>query len=332
MNQDYESFILSPEGSFLIAFKPQYEEDELLTPENKVEAEVAGADTTIIPKLPENNDTDNANQCENENEEESKDKDTDNNQSAEPKEAPKKTPTERIQLHAYLLSEKRKLSYRIHSESMTGYETENEQKMSEDNKEELDSADNILLPKKFNIDNVKLDRLSIKLTKNSKPLLCAITNNGQLLYHPMLIQVSEKKLKLRKSVKKRKERKITKLDYMEYMVEKFGSRAAVFHPRDGKLYLHTTYIITDECKDAKVLCNQIAKTICKSLYDKEKKDFKYLSWKNSSIQINDKQKLSGKSVLKAIKNKKSKIKSDIFIKNLIVQIPIQIARGVPGKF
>ena len=127
--------------------------------------------------------------------------------------------------------------------------------------------------------------------------------------------MSDEKLRIHNLKKKSVRSKIIKLYYMEYMMEKFGSKAAIHYPNDGKSCLHTTYIITDECKDSKDLCNQISEKICKSLYDKEKKDFKHLSWMNNVINLSDKQ--SASKILQAVSNKTCKIKGDVFIKNLI---------------
>merc|ERR1719334_2940770 len=79
-------------------------------------------------------------------------------------------------------------------------------------------------------------------------------------------------------------RKITKLDYMEYMVEKFGSRAAIYFPEEETLKLHTTYIMKDRCKNALNQCNQISETIMRSLERKEKKNFKWMDWQSNVIQ------------------------------------------------
>eukprot|EP01084_Bolivina_argentea_P221710 375461_1 len=245
------------------------------------------------------------------------------------------TPTNRIQMHAFLLNKGKKLEYKVHKASLTGYETNEEPEMTDGNKHELKIVDNILLPESFSLDTVKLNDIKIQETSKYDIVLCAImtdpkTTNVELIYHKLNIQVSEATMKIRKQQGNHGKRKITKLDYMEYMVEKFGSRAAIFYPEEALLSLHTTYIMTDKSNNPKQLCDQVQEAIKRSLYDKEKKDFKHLLWKHSVFNYTQEQ--SVKLLLSAISNKKCVIKADEFIKNLIIQIPIQIARGVHNSF
>eukprot|EP01083_Nonionella_stella_P236833 831378_1 len=194
-------------------------------------------------------------------------------------------------------------------------------------------ADNVLLPDTFTMGNVQLNRLVIKkTTKADTLLLCAITSKNQLLLHSLHIQVSDQKLRVHTQKKTHGVRKITKLDYMEYMIEKFGSRAAIYYPEDDKLCLHTTYIMKEQAQNAMKLCEQISEKICKSLEDKEKKNFKYLTWHCNVLPAVDE--IEAKEVLLAIKNKprSGKNDGDKWIKNLITQIPIQIARGTANTF
>jgi len=93
--------------------------------------------------------------------------------------------------------------------------------------------------------------------------------------------------------------------------------------------LHTTYLVDDDDnKDSDDLCAQIATKICASLYDKEKKDFKHLLWQHNVLRLA--QWKSVAAILAGIGS--AKMSGDAFIKNLIVQIPIQIARGVHNTF
>eukprot|EP01084_Bolivina_argentea_P023053 42926_1 len=100
---------------------------------------------------------------------------------------PSKTSTGRIQLHAFSLIERKKLTYKMHSKSLTGYETGNEPQMNEDNKDILDMVDNVLLPKIFDMDKIQLNRLMMKKIKDT-PVLCTITSDNQLLLHSLHIQ------------------------------------------------------------------------------------------------------------------------------------------------
>eukprot|EP01084_Bolivina_argentea_P168442 292106_1 len=158
--------------------------------------------------------------------------------------------------------------------------------MNENNKNELKIVDNVLLPDSFSLDRVELKNIQIQETNNSisEIVLCAIsqnriTNKVELLYHKLNVQVSEATMKIDSQQNNTSKRKITKLDYMEYMIEKFGSRAAIHYPEKALLSLHTTYIMTDnDSHNPTILCEEIQKAIKKSLYDKEKKDFTYLHW------------------------------------------------------
>eukprot|EP01084_Bolivina_argentea_P024954 46444_1 len=309
LDQKYDNYVLSPMGGFLVAFKPQYEEqiynDEVVAiNENKHKNEENKIDC---------NDTD--------------EKSCDEKDAITPKSDKKIQPTGRIELHAWLLVEKRKLQYKIHKDSKTGYEEGNEPKMDDDNKDELKVTDHVLLPKSFNTDMVPLNRLNIQQAKKQNcAMLTVITVGNKILCHPLEISLSDSRLKIDKRRSKVvTQREITKLDYLEYMIEKFGSRAAVYHPTDATLQLHTTYMMKEECKDALNLCQQVSTKIQKSLYDKERKNFKFFNWDCQVFEYHDQ--IKAKQIIKSIKNKNKKWKLDEFIRNLIVQIPIQIARG-----
>eukprot|EP01083_Nonionella_stella_P205503 748291_1 len=354
LDQKYESYILSPAAPFLVAFKPQFKEDCLITRGGDEDAQPIEKDTSSNAQSKDDINDDNK---ANEQSEDATDPDatkvpTDSNTPLDdpsstvddapqcnapdddetaPRAVKSKTPTGRIQLHAWLLSGKKKLEYKIHTKSTTGYETDHDPVMDEDNRDDLDVADNVLLPESFTIDMIKLNQLNIQhtTTKNAV-LLTAITRDNTLLYHPLQVQVSDSKLKINKGKTTKGIRKTTKLDYMEYMVEKFGSRAAVCYPPSSKLLFHTTYIMKDECKDALNLCDQIAAKIQKSLYEKESKDFKHMSWECAVIACDED--MNAVATLKAISNKETTSRSDEFMRNLIVQIPIQIARGEGNQF
>lgn len=138
-----------------------------------------------------------------------------------------KKPTGRIELHAYFLMEKKKLKYVVHKLSMTGYEKGNERAYdgAEDEKDEFRVVDHVLLPEAFTIADDYLSFSQILVMESQKKddiLVCGITKNMELLYHPVTVQVSEARMTIKTGKKKEVIRKITKMDYMEYMVEKFG--------------------------------------------------------------------------------------------------------------
>ena len=69
----------------------------------------------------------------------------------------------------------------------------------------------------------------------------------------------------------------------------------------------------------------------RSLEQKEKKDFKWLDWQSTVIKKGDE--ISDWVVFQGISNKSEggAVSADEWIKKLIVQIPIQIARGVNNQ-
>eukprot|EP01084_Bolivina_argentea_P104321 186803_1 len=208
---------------------------------------------------------------------------------------------------------------------MTGYE-------NDDNK--MEEVDHVLLPKEFSYKNIKLNQIKIQQTEQdieTELLLCAMDKSNQhthnLIYHLLHVQTPQSKLHQTKQQQTGRQRYITKIDYLEYMMQKFGSRAAMLVPTDSKLVLHTTYILMDECKNAANLCNSIVKKIIDSLYKSEKKDFQHLKW---NCNVMKKENITTAKLMKSIKN--AAVCGDEFIKTLIMQIPIQIARGVEGKF
>eukprot|EP01083_Nonionella_stella_P124201 374885_1 len=240
----------------------------------------------------------------------------------------KQTPTGRIQLHAFILKEPfKKLEYKLNKTSMTGYEEfECEKK---DASGSASVVDNVLLPKAFLSNQIGLrqNRLKIKTNRSGETLLCAITRRTELIWHKLRIQTAEATMKLKQRQMSQK-RKITKIDYMEYMIEKFGSRAAIHYPDDEMLALHTTYVLKEECKDAQSLCEQVEKRIRSSLEDKEGKNFAYLNWKCNVIQSDEP--VNVPKIIKGVTNK-GIMPADAFIKSLISQIPIQIARTTDNK-
>ena len=68
------------------------------------------------------------------------------------------------------------------------------------------------------------------------------------------------------------------------------------------------------------------------LVEKEKKNFKWLDWKCNVLQKRESKKVI--NVLNGIRNKRDRgtIPGDEWVKQLIVQIPIQIARGTNNQF
>ena len=94
-------------------------------------------------------------------------------------------------------------------------------KGADDHKEDLKVVDHVLLPEAFTTinDYVSCSRISVmESNKKYDVLICALSKNMELLYHPMTVQISEARMSIKKDKKKATVRKITKLDYMEYMV------------------------------------------------------------------------------------------------------------------
>ena len=217
LGQDFESFQMMSMGYFVIALKPQYEVGQL----QDTKPMDVGQD--LQQKL-----GDEANPNEEATELTKEDKESadgiDENDVVGVK---TKVPTGRIELHAFYLMKKKKLEYVVHKSSTTGYETGNEREYKEgdDKKDDLKVVDHILLPEAFTTinDHVSCSRiLAMESNKKDDILLCAITGNMELLYHPMTVFVSEARMTISTDKKTETIRKITKMDYMEYMIEKFG--------------------------------------------------------------------------------------------------------------
>ena len=220
----------------------------------------------------------------------------------------------RIELHCFILPEHRKLEYE------TGTEEKKEQ--------------SVILPERFStIDNyVDCTRIYVMQSSTIMDFLVGtVASNGELLYHPMTVKVSTAQMHLQRTEQRKDKQPITKLDYLEYMVEKFGSRAAIYYPRDRKLAFHSTFLLEDKCKDAKAICDSVCETVQTSLEVKEMKNFKFLEW-NTAVFTN-KQPVKLKHVLKEIKNTYwSHKRMDYWVKKMIVETPIQIARGANNQF
>ena len=193
LGQDFESYQMMPMGFFLVALKPQYHNQQ--------------TETLKIHRRP-------------------RDQPLDDGVSDGKKSPGIKTATGRIELHAFYLMENKKLEYVVHKSSMTGYETGNEAEYKEgDGKEDFQVVDHVLLPAAFSTIDDYVSCSSILLLDSNKKgdlLLCAISKNMDLLYHPMTVEVTATKMTIEEDSKKEVNRKITKLDYMEYMIEKFG--------------------------------------------------------------------------------------------------------------
>eukprot|EP01084_Bolivina_argentea_P258462 435735_1 len=157
LDQDYQSYQLSPTGSFLIAFKHQYKKDtqhikKITNEANDEKKDDASKDNVTKPSTKK-----------------TKRKRLNKRKKSIKK---KKIPTGRIELHTYLLSEKdkekKKLKYAVHKSSTTGYEHGDEKELKENDESSkigFQIVDNVLLPETFNTNaHVKIDRLHIMET------------------------------------------------------------------------------------------------------------------------------------------------------------------------
>jgi len=130
-------------------------------------------------------------------------------------------------------------------------------------------------------------------------------------------------------------RRVTKLDYLQYMMEKFGSRHE-FAPNDKKLLLNTTFIVTDtNVSNAKALqnkCENVINYILHQIRNVSKKDFSHCDWKCNSILLKPQETISFDNIAKIIINCNCYVKLDKLIIQIITLIPIQIARGSNNQF
>ena len=151
------------------------------------------------------------------------------------------------------------------------------------------------------------------------------------------IQYDSRKAKKRSQTKKQA---ASKLDYLTFMMDKFGSKP-VFYNDDPYthaefntcLLIDTKSLSKDKIAQKNELkqCRLVAKQACDVVYDQCKKDFSLLKWHNTAIgfnfDANDKNYLNFNVVANNGGKMRNKLTSfDKFVKTLIVQFPIQIAR------
>ena len=158
------------------------------------------------------------------------------------------------------------------------------------------------------------------------------------------ISVSSKKIhfhiqsKSKDRDESKRSRRVSKLDYFQYMLDKFGSKPVFFHgTSDDFLELNTCFLLdsksvsTDEiiCKTDISQCKRVPDRACGLVFDQCKKDFKLLQWNSDVVILDwyDNQSLSFGSIVKH-----DGLSFDSFVKNIIIQFPMQIARTSNGQF
>ena len=119
----------------------------------------------------------------------------------------------------------------------------------------------------------------------------------------------------------------------------FGAKA-----NDCVLSMHTTFVVSDESETSKVReCKRIPNTICKLIEREFEKDFDSLNWKANCITECN---ISKDKIMKQAKkdrntglesmghdsNENASVTAAKWVHSLIVQFPIQVARGNYQKF
>ncbi|ETO06455.1 hypothetical protein RFI_30937, partial [Reticulomyxa filosa] len=203
----------------------------------------------------------------------------------------------------------------------------------------------LILPDSMTIDTIDMKQIQIKQNKDKKSFLVGTNKFLQLCMLELVIEVAQAHLhssvqKMDKQDQEHCIRKETKLDYLEYHFEKFGSRPE-FHDlgQDGKLTFHTTLFMdeaqcktTEEKKKLECLCSQIPSNVTNIIQSSSKKDFTYLNWECSLAWMSKSKELLLSHVIDEVTDKIPHIKLSDFVKLLIIQVPIQIARGSNNSF
>ncbi|ETO03015.1 hypothetical protein RFI_34397 [Reticulomyxa filosa] len=118
----------------------------------------------------------------------------------------------------------------------------------------------------------------------------------------------------------------SKLDYIEYSLDKFGSKPEFFIQK--KLTLHLSVLF-----DANEITHHHHHGFRKKIKQDTKKVFRHLDWQCVPLVIDGKNKqIHLKDVLKLVKNHSPFRSGDEFIRQVIVQFPMQIARASGGEF
>ena len=170
-------------------------------------------------------------------------------------------------------------------------------------------------------------------------------HNSVLCVQSLDISVSSKKIRFHFESKPnvagqspKPVRKVTKLDYFQFMMDKFGSRAVFFNGgSDDYLELNTcllldsTSISKDKIVSKKEIsqCQRVPANACEMVFDQCKKDFSLLKWNTNVVTVDwyDNESLSFDSITSA-----NGVSFDSFVKNIIIQFPMQIARTSNGQF
>ncbi|ETO19811.1 hypothetical protein RFI_17418 [Reticulomyxa filosa] len=320
---DIEHVLLTPEGCYLLVFSQHVQEV------NTEEMDVQIAQSIDITEAP-NNEKEDSKEIEHENELK---KEVETFQEIEKKKIEPKSCPEQVQ-------DDKKASAKVKRKA-TGKIVMDCWLLSK--KEKVVS---VILPDLMTVDTIEMKRLQIKQNKDKKCFLIGVNKRFQLCMFELCIQVAQAHLHSsvqQMDVQENSARRDSKLDYLEYHFDKFGSRP-VFHAlgEDEKLAFHTTlcmneseYKSREERQRMERHCSQIPQNVLDKIYSLRKKDFTYLDWKCTLAWISDSGhvQLLLSQIVRGVTNKQHvHAKLSDFVKGMIMQVPVQIARGRNSAF
>ncbi|ETO33847.1 hypothetical protein RFI_03249, partial [Reticulomyxa filosa] len=205
----------------------------------------------------------------------------------------------------------------------------------------------LVLPKEFTSNGINGIQFKLVLQKQ----IYVVFLDDQFVFHCLPLQVSLKKSQLHIKLismygnlttsddQKFRTKKPSKLDYIEYSLDKFGSKPEFYS--QPKLALHLSVLLdANENKSSSWIsreriaqASELVLHTCDKVNHDTKKIFTHLDWKCTPIVTGDTNKqIHLKDVLKLVKNHSPSRSGDDFIRQVIVQFPMQIARASGGDF
>ncbi|ETN98196.1 hypothetical protein RFI_39317 [Reticulomyxa filosa] len=200
----------------------------------------------------------------------------------------------------------------------------------------------LVLPKEFTSSGIS--NIQFKVILGQQIHLVSLDN--RFILHCLPLHVSLKKFQLHFKLTSTNEgmqtKKPSKLDYIEYSLDKFGSKPEFYS--QSKLTFHLS-VLLDAGKDKSLSssssfswtsitqASELVLHACDKVKQDTKKIFTHLDWQCESIVIDATNKQTYlKDVLKLVKNHSPSKSGADFIRQLIMQFPMQIARASSGEF
>ncbi|ETO23547.1 hypothetical protein RFI_13633, partial [Reticulomyxa filosa] len=202
-----------------------------------------------------------------------------------------------------------------------------------------------VLPKEFTSNNINDIRFKLIIQRQ----ICFVSLDcNQFVLHCLPLQVFLKKSQLHFELtsiygdlatidEKTCTRYPNKLDYIEYSLDKFGSKPEFYLHK--KLNLHLSIMLDAReneswiSKERITQASELVLCTCEKINRKTKKSFTCLNWQCVPIVIDGTNKQTNlKDILKLVKNHSPSRNGIDFIRQVIMQFPMQIARASGGEF